>query len=462
MLVAERPTADARLAEAAALEAAGHTAEARQNYLAILIDAPDHPATLNHLGALLFRTGYRSAARTAFARAATRHPGQPEGHVKLAHLLREDGDLEAARRHYQAALRSSPDLAEAHQGLGNVFFDVGDTAQAELHWGLGYRAHVFATWPYRGTAPPIRVLLPGSVRGGNIPAMPLLDPSVFAVTTVAMEYFATAMALPPHDLVFNAIGDADLCRPALLAAAALAACTRAPVVNPPAAILPTGRVGNAARLAAVPGVIAPRMQLWRRAALHAAALADAGFGWPLLLRAPGFHTGRHFCRVDAPGELAKAAEGLPGDDVLVIDYVAPHSADGLARKLRVMCVDGTLYPLHLAISADWKVHYFTAAMAGNVAHRAEEAKFLADMPGFLGPRAMAALSGIFDVLGLDYGGIDFALAADGSVVLFEANATMAIVSPTSDPIWDYRRAAIGRVVEATARMLRRRAAPGPA
>ena len=45
----------------------------------------------------------------------------------------------------------------------------------------------------------------------------------------------------------------------------------------------------------------------------------------------------------------------------------------------------------------------------------------------LGPRAMAALSGIFDVLGLDYGGIDFALAADGSVVLFEANATMAIV-----------------------------------
>ena len=96
------------------------------------------------------------------------------------------------------------------------------------------------------------------------------------------------------------------------------------------------------------------------------------------------------------------------------------------------------YPLHLAISADWKVHYFTAAMAKSAAYRAEERRFLDDMPAVLGARAMAALAGIGAALRLDYAGVDFALAPDGSVLLFEANATMVIVPPNSDPIWDYR------------------------
>jgi hypothetical protein len=458
---AEASTAQSRLHAAAALEAAGNVAAARMEYLALLAAAPDHLATLTQLGALLFRTGYRGAARSAFARAAERHPDQPEGHVKLAHLLRDEGDLDAARRHYEAALRLSPDLAEAHQGLGNVYFDLSDTVRAELHWGLGYRDRVFAEWPYRGSGEPVRVLLLASVRGGNLPAFPLLDPTIFAVSTVAMEFYATAMKLPPHDIVVNAIGDADLCRPALLAANALLACSRAPAINAPAVVLPTGRIENARRLAAIPGVVAPRIRAWPRAALlepdAAVALADAGFGWPLLLRAPGFHTGRHFVRVDAPGELTQAAAGLPGAELLVLDYVAPPSEDGLFRKFRVMRVDGVMYPLHLAVSTHWKVHYFTAAMAGNANYRAEEARFLTDMKSFLGPRARAALSDIFDALGLDYAGIDFALTRDRRVVLFEANATMAIIPPGAEPIWDYRRAPIADVVAATVRMLRTRA-----
>ncbi len=455
------PTAEQRLAAAIAQESAGNVAAARIEYLSILASAPDHAATLNQLGALLFRTGYRGAARSAFARAAARHPDQPDGHVKLAHLLREEGDLARARQHYEAALRLDPTLAEAHQGLGNVHFDLCDLPRAELHWGLGYRDHVFAVWPHQGSAPPVRVLLLSSVRGGNLPAFPLLDRARFAVTTVALEYFATAMALPPHDLVVNAVGDADLCRPALLSAAALASCSKAPVINPPAAVLQTGRLDNAARLADLPDVVVPRIRRLPRASLlepdGPALLERSGFGWPLLLRAPGFHTGRHFVRVDLPGQLAEAAAGLPGDEVLVIQYIAPDSADGLARKYRVMSIGGTIYPLHLAVSRDWKVHYFTAAMAQQESFRAEEARFLADMPGVLGAPALAALAAIFARLGLDYAGIDFALTRDGRVVLYEANATMAIITPSAEPIWDYRRGPIADVLAATVRMLRGRA-----
>jgi glutathione synthase/RimK-type ligase-like ATP-grasp enzyme len=148
---------------------------------------------------------------------------------------------------------------------------------------------------------------------------------------------------------------------------------------------------------------------------------------------------------------------LPGDELLLIEYLDARGADGMARKYRVMIIDGALYPLHLAISADWKVHYFTAGMADDAAYRAEERRFLENLAEVLGQRALAALTAIGRELGLDYAGVDFALAPDGSVLLFEANATMVINPPEPDPIWDYRRAPIGRALDAAQRLLLSRA-----
>ena len=54
------------------------------------------------------------------------------------------------------------------------------------------------------------------------------------------------------------------------------------------------------------------------------------------------------------------------------------------------------------------------------------------------------------------GRIDFALAPDGAVLLFEANATMALVPPAPAEIWDYRRAAIDTALQAARRMLESR------
>lgn len=175
--------------------------------------------------------------------------------------------------------------------------------------------------------------------------------------------------------------------------------------------------------------------------------------FPLLLRAPGFHTGRHFLRVERQEDLAPAVTALPGEELLVIEYLDARGPDGMARKYRVMIIDDVAYPLHLAISADWKVHYFTADMAANAAYRAEEQRFVDDMPAVLGPRAMTALQGIGETLGLDYAGVDFALSADNSLLLFEANATMVINLPDCDPIWDYRRAPIERALAAVRQML---------
>ena len=153
-----------------------------------------------------------------------------------------------------------------------------------------------------------------------------------------------------------------------------------------------------------------------------------------------------------PAALAE----LPGDELTVLRYLDARGADGKVRKYRVMMIDGGLYPLHAAISSQWKIHYFTAEMADNPEHRAEDAEFLENMAGVLGPRAMAALAEIQSRLGLDYAGIDFGLSASGEILLFEANATMVVNPPEPDEKWAYRRPAVERIYAAVRKMLMER------
>jgi glutathione synthase/RimK-type ligase-like ATP-grasp enzyme len=224
----------------------------------------------------------------------------------------------------------------------------------------------------------------------------------------------------------------------------------------------TGRIGNSDRLRALPGVVTPHTRLMARDKLAgpdgAALLANQGFSFPLLLRSPGYHTGRNFILVEQEAGLATAAASLPGEELLAIEYLDARGTDGNARKYRAMMIAGRIYPLHLAISGNWKVHYFTSDMADQPDHRAEEARFLSDMPAVLGAKAMAALERIREALGLDYAGIDFGLNPDGDLLLFEANATMVIAPPDRDERWAYRRAAIGTILEAVVAMIKRKAA----
>ncbi len=448
---------DLALDRARALIALDRPDEARDVYLRVVARAPGHLRALNDFGTFLFRGGFRAAARTVYERAVTVDPRSALAHANLANVLFAANEYEAACGHYEAAIALEPLMREAHQGLSYALTRLDREDEAFLHRRRGFAGRALTTAPYLGTAPPVDVLLIVAARGGTLYTDTFLDDRTFRTTTLVAEAYA-GTPLPPVQVVFNAISDADRARAELLAMDALLANASIPVINAPARVLATARETNAARLAALEGVVAPRIVTVPRAALlrdGAATVERHGFAFPLLVRAPGFHTGAHFMLVERASDLAAAVAGFPGDEVLLVEYVDVRDADGAVRKYRMLAVAGVLYPLHVAVANAWKVHYFSADMAADAAKRAEDERFLSDPVSAIGPDAFAALERIRDEVRLDYMGIDFALDRDGRVVVFEANATMIVLPPGPEPMWDYRRAPVERVIDAVRSMLLR-------
>ncbi len=355
------------------------------------------------------------------------------------------------KRHW----RSIRSRAEAHQGLSYALTRLGREAEAAEHRRLGFAGLALTTAPYRGAADPVDVLLCVCAGGGTLYTETFLDDRIFRVTTLVADLYAQTQ-LPAAGVIFNAISDADRAGAALAVVEQLLAGDARPVINAPERVLATARAAGAARLRALAGVVAPRMVRVPLAELRDAGgtpAAQHGFTFPLLVRAPGFHTGQYFARVERAADLTAAVAGFPGGDALLIEYLDVRGDDGRVRKYRVMMIDGALYPLHVAVANDWKVHYFSADMATDAANRAEDERFLTEPETAIGAGAWRALGRIRDALGLEYAGIDFGLDRSGRVVAFEANATMIVLPPGPEEIWNYRRAPVERVVDAVRAML---------
>jgi aromatic-L-amino-acid/L-tryptophan decarboxylase len=476
-LASDANSIDLRVRRGILLAELGRLVDARNEYIKVLEREPYHLAALNNVGSVLMASGFRSAARIAYKEAIVRHPSDPVSRVNYGYALLEECEYltahakdeeslelkREAREHFERALRLRPDYEKAHEGLSYILDDLGDPQKGERHRHQAFQRRSMIALPYRGGAAPLPVLQLTSTTGGNVRLQRFLDDRIFQTFVVLPEFYDLKIPLPAHQLVINAIGDTEVSSKALAAAQDLLALTTAPVVNPPAAVLATSRSNNAKRLSALPGVVTPTTVTQRREQLSGpeaeTILASRGLAFPLLLRAPGFHTGQHFLRVEAFKGLPDALAELPGEELIVMQYLDARGADGKTRKYRAMMIDGQIYPLHAAISSHWKIHYFTAEMADNPDHRAEDAAFLENMPAVIGPLAMQALRHIHLTLGLDYAGIDFGLNAKGEVLLFEANATMVVNPPDPDERWSYRQPAYQRIHAAVQKMLVERARP---
>ena len=453
-LIREQPNdIGLRFGRACALEDLGRIDDALAAYVEVLGREPTHFGALTNLGSLLLERGRSADARAYLVAAATLYPADPMAQVNLAQLHADSGDFDAALAAYASALQAKPDFLHAHLGLARVYTSLGEDEAVRRHLDCAFAEPKAWNYPYRGTAPPLQVLLLVSAFGGDMVTNLFFDDALVQKAVLLADSVRDELELPPYHVLFNAIGDADRSRPSLERAVAIAAASPAAVINDPAAVLRTGRVETMQRLRGLAHVRVPQTERIAREDVTAENLRARGFTFPLLLRSPGHHAGDHFALVATEDELAGIAATLPGRDLLAIEYLDARGADGDVRKYRVVAVDGRLYPVHLAIAPQWKVHYFSAEMTGRPDHRAEEAAFLADMAAVIGAPGMAALEAIVATMGLDYAGVDFGLAADGTMLVFEANATMAVYPPDDGETWGYRRRAVDRVIAAVREML---------
>jgi hypothetical protein len=246
-------------------------------------------------------------------------------------------------------------------------------------------------------------------------------------------------SLVQYHTVFNLITDADQNPRVLEVAERLLKNFRGKVINAPAAVQRSGREQIAKRLAAIPGLIVPRVLRLRRqpAELAAKAIERSGLNLPLLIREAGTHTGRFT-------GLAKNMDELPAilaadNQHLATEFVDFRSLDGLYRKYRVWCVGKRLVFRHMIVSEHWNVHASQrdAYMASRPALIEEERALFRTPEGALPESVLQVLHHVRDRMELDMFGVDFGLMPDGRVLLFEANATMNFIKFSQDGPFNY-------------------------
>jgi len=449
---------DAWLARGQALMALRRAGEAVDAFEQAARFGPDRARTLTSLGNAYAEVDRPADALAALTRALELDPGASAVHANLGSVLYRGGDLDSAERHLLQAVALDPRLMVAHQNLAGVYGDRGDEARSRRHRDLAYGiSNVFVE---AAPNPKARVLALTTADSGNVPHRFLLPTDRYTRIDWFIEYATPRQAeqLPDYDVVFNIIGDPDYSEGADAAVEAFVERCDRRVLNKPARIGPTRRDRLPGLLAGIDNLLVPQVARFDAQTMAATGLAAAveaaGLSAPMLIRPIGSHGGKGLVVVHSPAELADI--DVSGG-AYATEFVDFRGGDDGYRKYRMIFVDRTPYPYHLAIGDHWLVHYVSAGMGGNAARQAEELRFLDDPRAALGDAAMDAVAAIGKRLDLDYAGIDFSILPDGRVLVFEANATMLVHPEAPDGELAHKNPYIDRITSAFQALVDRRA-----
>jgi tetratricopeptide (TPR) repeat protein len=445
--------ADAWFARGAALSAAHRYAEAIEPLERSVALGPARAAALIALGGAYAELEQPALAEAHLLAAIAVDARAKEAHASLGAVYLMSDHPAAARAAYEAALAIDPDMVAARQSLAGLLAEAGQMDAARAHRDRAYGRQSLFVEP--APDPERRVLILTTAEGGNTPFRHLLPKDRYTriLWFIAYAKPGEAAALPAHDVVFNAIADPDRSGAASANLAAFAAASDRPMLNNPERIARTGRDQAAALFAGLDDVIVPRTARVSRAEIAeqglAAAARRAGLSPPLLVRPAGSHGGKGLILADTWAGLEQPVE----TDIYLTAFLDFASLDGFYRKYRMIFVGQDAYPYHLAISRRWLVHHGAADMAGDPARIAEEMAFLRDPAAAIGARALAAVEAIGRRLDLDFAGVDFALAPDGRVILFEANATMLVHPESATSPFAAKNPYVAKIIAAFQRRL---------
>lgn len=213
------------------------------------------------------------------------------------------------------------------------------------------------------------------------------------------------------------------------------------IVNHPRHVLKSTRDEMAKQLAGTPGLIVPKVVRCRPASPEDAveAVEAAGLSFPIILRRAGTHGGRIIGLLADMDDLRRA---VPSEgELIATEFVEFRSDDGIYRKYRIFVFGRLIVLRHMLASDEWNIHARDRQrfMLDRPDLRDEERQVLERPRHAFDASATEALKAVRNRIGLDYYGMDFGIAADGRLILFEANATMNIFPFATVPEFAYLR-----------------------
>lgn len=408
-------------------------------------------AAINQHAIQLRARGAQAEAIAAFRAGIERFPKEIALHQNLAQALYETGDTLGAVAAHREALAIDSESVPSHLALYELLQITGERDAALQHQRKALEhQRVFSSIAPDEKRSLLLLLAPGDWQA-NIPVDFLFDRSTTSVHKLYLldvEHLQ-GERIPPHDVAWNAIAESVEAIPYLALAELVLGGRRKPRLNEPGRVIMTSRVFLPHALQSTGAVVAPVAELQR----NTIANGNLPFDFPIIVRPVGSHAGHGLEKIDKVSDLSSYVHRVSAERYFVSPFIDYRSADGFFRKYRIVFVDGMPYPVHLAISPNWMIHYYNAPMSENRWMRDEEARFLADLNAvFDGPRH-DTLVAIAREVGLEYFGIDCAVTQDGKVLVFEADPAMLV--HTSDPIelYPYKHEYVPRIYRAVERMI---------
>ena len=249
---------------------------------------------------------------------------------------------------------------------------------------------------------------------------------------------STRMQIPPPDFVINncANGERVLAHGNLTRLVEAVESFGVPVVNHPTKVVHSTRDASVKLLADLPGVLVPKTARFSSTGKTAEAVADeieAHFDYPIITRSLTAQKGVGMNKVDSRAALITALASDIPENFFVTQFVDSRGGNEYYRKIRASIVQDELVIVRVDFHPDWKVH------GGRSGKRVsfylengylldQEKRICADPEKELGGAAMQSLRALRDRIPLDVFGLDFEVDADGSVIFYEANATMNLLS----------------------------------
>jgi tetratricopeptide (TPR) repeat protein len=366
--------------------------------------------------------------------------------------LAREGRLEEALAAFSGAVRDDARIVDAHLGIYEVAQILRKPELALTHQKAAIAiAPVHSTFAAEGEDYALLVLCAPGPYTANTPADLIFDSRHVTLHRWYVDPSGAVPPLPPYDAVFVAIGESDAAAPQLRAAQRFVATQTCPIFNRPEAIERLGRVALTETFAS-----ARHTRAVTTTRIARDRYAEEGFPLPHIVRPVDSHGGTGLVRIDDDAQRLAYAASTDAQFLYAAPYIDYRSADGYFRKYRIIFIDGEPFPFHLAISRNWMVHYYNAAMSEHQWMRDEEHAFLARLDDVFAGELGAALRETAALLQLEYVGIDCAIGADGKLLVFEADNAL-IVHLLDDPVlFAYKHTYVPRILTALDAMVRRR------